>query len=267
MMSVPATSLAQVIEEDVGWGKPDGETLLAHIYRPAATTERTPFVLNVHGGAWSAGDRTSGEVYCRALAGLGVVVASIDFRDGRTHRHPAGSDDVASALRWAPEYARALGASPGNLGVIGSSSGGHLALLATTTATKALAAYVVALWPVSDPYYRYRYAKRASLERLMEGGASYFGDEATMRDASIPRLVAAGEARHLPPALVIQPGEVSNVPVEMTFDLIRAWQSRGGHIEYAYFPEMPHGFGNNGSPETDDLVRLMRDFIARHSGE
>ncbi len=99
----------------------------------------------------------------------------------------------------------------------------------------------------------------------MAGGEAYFGDEETMHAASIPRLVVAGEARQLPPTLVVQPGEDSNVPVEMTFDLLRAWQSRGGHIEYAYFPEMPHGFGQRESPETDDLVRLMRDFIARHS--
>jgi len=267
MTSVETTSQAQLLEEDVTWAERDGSPLLARIYRPQDIDEHAPFAVNVHGGAWSAGDRTGGEVYCRALAEAGVVVASIDFRDGRTHRHPTASDDVAAALGWAHEYVTGLGISSRSVGVIGSSSGGHLALLAATAAHEELAAYVVALWPVSDPYYRHRYAKRAALERLAAGGEAYFGDEETMREASIPRLVVSGEARHLPPILLVQPGEDSNVPVEMTFDLLRAWQSRGGHIEYAYFPEMPHGFGQRESPETNDLVRLIRDFIARHSGE
>src|SRR5690606_2311960 len=267
MTSVETASQAPVVEEDVAWAERDGDALLARVYRPRGVDGHTPLVVNVHGGAWSAGERTTGAVSGRAPAQAGVAVASIDFRDGRTHRHPAGSEDVAGALRWAPEYARTLGVSARSIGVIGSSSGGHLALLAATTAPDAIAAYVVALWPVSDPYYRYRYAKRAGLERLVAGGESYFCDEETMRKASIPRLVVAGEARHLPPTLGVQPGEDSNVPVEMTFDLLRAWQARGGHIEYAYFPEMPHAFGQRESSETDDLVRLMRDFIARHSGE
>ena len=76
--------------------------------------------------------------------------------------------------------------------------------------------------------------------------------------------MVAGEATQLPPALVVQPGEDSNVPVEMTFDLLRAWQSRGGHIEYAYFPDQPHGFGGRPSPETDNMVALARGFVTRY---
>jgi hypothetical protein len=89
---------------------------------------------------------------------------------------------------------------------------------------------------VSDPYFRYRYAKRAGLDRLVAYHNAYFPDEAAMRQASVPRLVVAGEASRVPPALVVQPGEDANVPIEMTFDLLRAWQSRAGHIEYAHFP-------------------------------
>ncbi len=147
MTSVQDTSQASVVEEDVRWAERDGEPLLARIYRPADLGATTPFIVNVHGGAWSAGDRTSGEVYCRALAHAGVAVASIDFRDGRTARHPAANEDIASALSWAPEYAQSLGASADSIGVIGSSSGGHLGLLAATTAHEEVAAYVVALWP------------------------------------------------------------------------------------------------------------------------
>lgn len=275
-----------VIQEDVPWSCPDGATLMARIYRPSAI-EGAPVLVNVHGGAWSSGDRTQADIYGRALAEAGVVVASIDFRDGRGFRHPSGTTDTLNGVRWARLHAEGWGGVSEAVGLIGSSSGGHIALLAATypagseeTAippiidvdgmarvrddVDASVAYVVGLWPVSDPHYRYRYAKRAGLTRLAEGGMSYFGDEAMMRTASVPRVVVAGEARHLPPALIVQPGEDSNVPIEMTFDLLRAWQSRAGHIEYAHFPDQPHGFGGRASVETTDMVRLVRDFVTRY---
>jgi acetyl esterase/lipase len=108
--------------------------------------------------------------------------------------------------------------------LIGSSSGGHLALLAGIQLPDVQ--YVIALWPVSDPYYRYRYAKRAGIELLVTAHDNYWVTEAAMREASVPRIVVAGEAKNLPPVIIIQPGEDSNVPIEMTFDVIKAWQAR-----------------------------------------
>lgn len=46
----------------------------------------------------------------------------------------------------------------------------------------------------------------------------HYADEDAMWDASVPRLVIAGEAAVLPPILVVEPGHDSNVPQEMTFD-------------------------------------------------
>jgi dipeptidyl aminopeptidase/acylaminoacyl peptidase len=83
----------------------------------------------------------------------------------------------------------------------------------------------------------------------------------------VPRIVTAGEAEMLPPLLIVQPGDDSNIPQDMTFDLLRAYQARGGALEYAYYPGMPHGFGHRPSAATDDLVRLLQDFIRRRTAE
>ena len=277
-----------IVEQDLVWARPDGEDLLARVYRPEeALDQAAPVVVDVHGGIWSISDRTTNAVYHRGLAARGVIVVAIDFRDGRSHRHPTASIDVTNAVRWARLRAPEWGGDPESIGLVGSSSGGHLAMLAAVLPgpaqgpaiaiatpdnlvverpdVDASVAYVVALWPVSDPYYRYRYADRAGLTCLVEGTASYFPDESAMRAASVPRIVVAGEAEQLPPALVVQPGEDANVPVEMTFDLLRAWQSRAGHIEYAHFPGMPHAFGARQSPQTDDMICLVHDFILRHA--
>ncbi len=294
---VTQTAMAQTVtEEDAVWARHGDLALEARLYRPAEAETPLPVMIDVHGGAWSAGGRADGALYDRALAEAGFLVVAIDFRQGAEHPHPAASADVAAAVRWVRLNAVALGADPERIGLIGSSSGGHLAMLAAlrpgapahlgTPITligaggpdgeaaprdeiDASVAYVAALWPVSDPLARYRYAVRARIEPLQRGHEAYFGgDEAAMLDASIPRIVTSGEAgsgADLPALLVVQPGMDSNVPQEITLDLIRAWQSRDGHLEYAFYPDQPHAFGVRPSAETDDMIRLIAHFARRHS--
>lgn len=292
----PATTLGEG-EEDVVWARHGDLALQARIYRPAGRPAQSPapVVIDVHGGAWSAGDRDDGALYDRALAAEGFLVVAIDFRQGADFRHPAASADVTAAVRWVRLNADALGADPERIGLIGSSSGGHLAMLAAlrpnaeahlgTPLTRlgdadgaapqdqidASVDYVVAMWPVSDPQARFRYATRAGIQGLLGGHQAYFGgDELAMLDASIPRIVASGEAgmgEALPPMLVVQPGMDSNIPQEMTFDLLRAYQARDGAIEYAFYPGQPHAFGARDSDASQDMIRLVRDFIRRHGGD
>ncbi|MFT7220806.1 MAG: acetyl esterase [Candidatus Azotimanducaceae bacterium] len=271
-------------EQDEIWTRVAGQTFQVRVYRPAGEGP-FPAILDVHGGAWTVGDRTNGVLFNRALASRGFLVAAIDFRDGPNFKHPAASLDVANAIRWLRINAERLSADVSKLGLIGSSSGGHLALHAAITPhatadesavlfqdkaevkefadTSADVSFVIALWPVSDPFFRYRYAKRAKLDRLVSAHDGYFETEDAMRQASVSRIIASGEAGTLPPAMIVQPGEDSNVPVEMTFELLRAWQSRGGYIEYAYFPEQPHAFGHHPCESTSAMVKGIIDFAVR----
>ncbi|MEZ5596790.1 MAG: hypothetical protein R3E84_10420 [Pseudomonadales bacterium] len=53
------------------------------------------------------------------------------------------------------------------------------------------------------------------------------------------------------------------MPVEITFDLLRAWQYRRGYVEYAHFPGEPHAFGYRPSAASTRLQALIIDFCAR----
>jgi acetyl esterase len=275
-----------VEETNLVWAKP-GPDLNATVYRPKGIAGALPVLIDVHGGAWSSGDRTGDKLYCTELAKTGLLVVSIDFRQAPDFQHPSGSADVAAAVRYVRVNAKALNADPERIGLIGSSSGGHLALLASVRpdapqhkGTPILGpdgkfaphddvspkvTYVVAMWPVSDPAARYRYAQRARIEALQRGGLSYFKDEETMWDASIQRIVTSGEAKSLPPILVVQPGSDSNIPQDMTFDLLHAWQARGGKLDYVFYPGQPHAFGHRPSEATTDLIRTIAAFIGRQN--
>lgn len=265
---------------DEPWGDDGkGNPLLVRIYQSSSSPEVAgrPAILDVHGGAWSSKDRTLDELCNRALAAAGFVVAAIDFRQGPAHQHPSASSDVVAALCWVRDNAVRLGVDSDRVGILGSSSGGHLAMLAgvtpnaehhrgTRSGDRVVAPpnFIIALWPVSDPFSRYRYAKRAKISHLVEAHDGFYLTEDAMRAASVPRVVVAGEAESLPPLLIVQPGEDGNVPLDITFDLMRSWQSRGGYLEYSYFPGEPHAFGLNDGPATRRMVSLLVDFVRRH---
>src|SRR5262245_59522115 len=284
-----------VDEADVPFARPEGTELLAKVYRPKGeASSPLAALVDVHGGAWSRGDRTTGALHCRALAASGLVVISLDFRQGPDHRHPAAIGDVAAAVRYARAHSSARGIDPRRLGLHGSSSGGQLALLVTTTpgapehagvpivrpdgsldsnAADESVAFAVALYPVADPLARYRYALSREHEapsptgfdakRLVAAHRGYFPDEASMAAASVTRVVGTGEARALPPVWVAQPGLDDNVPAEITEALVSAYTRAGGHIERVHFPGARHTFIQQASPDTDKCIALVREFIGR----
>ncbi len=282
----------EVEETDEPFARPEGKDLLARIYRPKGEPAAPLAALvDVHGGAWSRGDRTTGAHHGRALAASGLLVVSLDFRQGTDHKHPAGSADVAAGVRFVRAHASRLGVDPGSLGLIGSSSGGQLVLLVAVTrgarehgstpvvlpdgsldagAGDDSVAYVLSLYPVADPLARYRYVvgrqddgSGFDAKRLVAAHHGYFEDEAAMAEASVTRIVAAGEARGLPPVWVAQPGLDDNVPAAITEALVQAYRQAGGEIERVHFPGARHGFIQQPGGDSDKCIALLRDFIGR----
>jgi len=288
----------EVEETDVPFARPEGKELLARIYRPkGAPAAPLVALVDVHGGAWARGDRTVGAPHCRALAASGLVVVSLDFRQGPDHRHPTASADVSAGVRYVRAHARRLGVDPERIGLLGSSSGGQLALLVAVkpgaaehagppivrpdgslgaTAGDGAVAFVLALYPVADPLARYRYVLGRKDEppppsgfdakRLIASHQGYFASEAAMAEASVTRVLAAGEARALPPLWIGQPELDDNVPATITEAFVRAYRQAGGGIEVAYFPGARHGFIQRPGPDMDKCIALMRDFIGRRLG-
>jgi len=281
----------EVDETDVVYAKPDGIELLARVYRPKGTPAAPLIgIVDVHGGAWNRGDRTVGVNVGRGLAAAGAVVASLDFRQGPQHKHPAATADVAAGIRWMRAHAQRLGVNPARIGLSGQSSGGHLALLVAIRPRFAAyagipivrpdgvldaapgddsAVFALAGYPVFDPLARLRYVQGRAQDpafdasRLIASHHGYFADEAAMAEASVTRIVASGEARELPPVWVAHPEVDDNVPAEITEAFVRAYEQAGGRIERTFFPGARHGFLQQPSADTEKAIALMREFVAR----
>ena len=274
------------MSEAIPYGKAGDAVLCAELHRPAPVRPGEAAgraVVMVHGGAWTSGDRHAPAVLCEQLAAAGFTVLSLDFRDGRQGKHPCAVQDVVAGIRYARLHAGELGVAAEHIGLIGCSSGGHLALLAALqpdgpahggtlvaagdgwreATVSAQVSAVAALWPVSDPRTRFEYALRVGRDELAAAHRRYFRDEAQMLEASAQRVLRDGEAERLPPLLLVQPGADANVPQPMTLDLIREYQAAGGGLHYLFYPGLRHGFGYEASPETARLGAELAWFFAR----
>ena len=65
-----------------------------------------PAVLEVHGGAWTMGDRFNNVSIAEHLAGHGIVVLSIEFRMPPQARYPETVADVNFGIRFLKANAR-----------------------------------------------------------------------------------------------------------------------------------------------------------------
>ena len=268
---------SDVVHEDVTYLERGGAPPLARVYRPAGAAGPLPALVDVHEGAWRWFDRTADAHFDRALAASGMLVVALDFRMAPAHRWPASLDDVRAGVRFVRANAARLGASKGPLGLIGGSSGGQLALVAALApgSPEARAAYALPLWPIADPFARYRYAKARlgeaqpegerffAPERLVRAQEEHFGDEETMRRASVPRMLDDGDFEQLPPLWVAHPELDRNVTLAMTQDWVAKYRARGGSVELEVFPGVGHGFANFPGPDADRCIARMRDFVAR----
>jgi len=269
----PAAPFA-VDTNDLEYARPEGTPLLARVYRPQGAPGTLAALVDVHGGAWSFFDRTADAYFDRALAACGLVVMALDFRQAPAHRHPAAVEDVVTGVRFLRTNASRLGVDPARIGLVGGSSGGHLLLLAALRAD-ADVAFALPLWPIADPGARYRYLldrlanPRPSrdpffkAEILKQAHEAYFADLSAMDAASVPRIVAAGEAERLPPFWVAHPELDENVTLEMTRHLVETYRRAGGAAELEVFEGVGHAFANFPGEAADRCIARMKDFIGR----
>ena len=84
-----------------------GRMLKARVYRPNGPGP-FPTVLDLHGGAWNAKDRTAEEPMDRALAESGLLVVAIDMTNGPEAPYPTSVQDANYGVRWLKWKARVL---------------------------------------------------------------------------------------------------------------------------------------------------------------
>ncbi|ULT58218.1 alpha/beta hydrolase [Neobacillus drentensis] len=121
------------VKPDLEFAAPNGKPLLLDLYLPIGTEGPVPVIVWLHGGGWRIGDRKLGPDFRVRFAERGFAMASIEYRLSSEATFPAQIHDVKAAIRWLRSVAKEYGLDSENIGLWGSSAGGHLAALAGTT--------------------------------------------------------------------------------------------------------------------------------------
>ncbi len=119
------------VVRDVVYNKSIGAAGAGDLYFPEGYTPQTPVALAIHGGGWSAMDRSSWAGVAQFLCNdLGFVVFNIEYRLVGVEPWPAcGNDCIAAANYLLSEtFTKEYGIKCKKVWTCGGSAGGHLAL-------------------------------------------------------------------------------------------------------------------------------------------
>ena len=270
----------EVDVRDVEYQRLEGKPWLARIYQPKGTGP-FPTIVDVHGGAWHNGDRTNNAGVDRALAGQGILVAAVDFRQPPQAGYPASICDVNLAVRWLKAHAKEFNGSI-SVGAFGNSSGGHQVVLsalrprhsayaalplANHPEIDASLSYVIAAWPVICPLYRFHFAKEFNRQEHIQAHIGYWRTEEAMAEGSPQTIVDGKERIELPPILMLLKENDKNHPLEMQERFIASYKKRGGAIEVHTFEGLPEHrmVPSPDKPETMRFMDTVTAFIRRQS--
>lgn len=107
-------------------------TLHLHVFEPEGlkSTDYRSAIVFFFGGGWNGGDPKQFYAQARALADLGMVAFSAEYRvRSRNQTTPFECvKDGKSAIRWVRAHAAELGVDPGRIVASGGSAGGHVAV-------------------------------------------------------------------------------------------------------------------------------------------
>lgn len=284
--STPGTY--QIDIEEVEYLRHGDKPLLARLFKPRGAGP-FPIMVSLHGGAWCRESRMTDEVIHDALAKSGVIVASLDFRMPPDASYPGSMIDINYAIRWIKARAAELGGRPERVGVMGTSSGGHQAMLAAMRprdaryASQPLAGgadasvrCAILLWPVIDPLGRYQYAKQLKaagppypgiVDRVLPAHDQYWQTEEAMAEGNPVRALERGERAEMPPVLYLQATTDAAHPRPHLDRFVAAYRKAGGQLELELYEAEGSGFARDAAtPNGAKAQARIIEFVHKQLG-
>ena len=282
--STPGTY--QIDIEEVEYLRHGDKPLLARLFKPRGTGP-FPIMVSLHGGAWCRESRMTDEAIHEVLAKTGVIVASLDFRMPPDASYPGSMIDINYAIRWIKARAKELGGQADRVGVMGTSSGGHQAMLAAMRprdaryASQPLAGgpdatvrCAILLWPVIDPLGRYRYAKELKAggnpdfaDRVLPAHDQFWKTEDAMAEGNPVMALERGEKAEMPPVLYLQSTKDVAHPRPNLDRFVAAYRKAGGSLELELYEDAASGFARKGdTPAGAKSQARIIEFVHKQLG-
>lgn len=282
-----ATMGHEIDVTDVEYLRHGDQPLLARMFVPRGDGP-FPMLVELHGGAWSRGDRTNDTIMNEPLARSGVVVAALDFRQPPEAAYPASLLDISYAIRWLKSRAAEFKGRAAQVGIMGASSGAHQAmLLAMKPRDPKYAALplpaghgagnidgrvrcAVLCWPVIDPLSRYRYAKALKaggppypdvVDRVLPGHDAYWVTEDAMAEGNPTLALERGEAVETPPVVYLQGSRDQAHPRPDLDRFVAGYRKIGGQVDLELIEGEAEGYISKKPAAAERTIARIVEFV------
>jgi len=242
------------------------------LYTPAGIgrEQRLPCIVNIHGGGWKQGDKSSllDQSIAMELARNGYICANINYTLSVLGPcWPQNLYDCKTAVQFLRKNAQKYHIDPNHIGVIGTSAGGHLAAMVGLTGPevglepqgyKGVSSRVQAVVPM---YGVHDFNKKFS-DYVNDFIKDFLG---TTRECDPNLWTLASPVSHVspddPPFLFLHGTLDQVVPLEQSIELDKVLRENGIESQLILI-EAGHSFGLH--PEQRDLRPDVVTFFDKH---
>lgn len=256
--------------KDVVYATVDGKPLGLDLHLPAGAREPR-LIVWVHGGAWTTGNKTA---YPTFFVEHGFAVASLDFRSTNEAKFPANVHDIKAGIRFLRAKAKEYGYRADRIGIVGASSGGHLAALVGVTAgnkelegsegdypkESSSVQAIVSYFGASDLTTILAQSTPAGLAVRVPALDRMFG---TSPDKAPELAKLASPIFHVdrddPPVFILHGDQDAQMPVNQALELKWAYENVGRNVDMLIL----HGVDHAGPPffegkPVDEVVQFLK---------
>lgn len=234
----------------------EGRELSISVDFSADENAASPFMIYIHGGGWSRGDRGSSRSLSQYLAKQhGITGVRVEYslagKPGVTVE--TSVQDVLDALKYVQDHAVELKVDPSRYGFLGTSAGGHLAAVAAMkTQPKALVGYSGI----------YDLTTAAIVQKSKDAdGIAYFKDrDPRVLEANSGALIIPKKGA-VPPAMLVCGTADVTVECEQSKDFAQALKKRKGEVCLDVYPNYDHNVSAKGSDKMEEIFFNTVDFL------
>jgi acetyl esterase/lipase len=186
-------------------------------------------------------------------------------------------------VRWVKAKCIEWNGDNQTLGILGSSSGGHVAQLLGMKPNEprynaidqpgapginSRVAYIATRSPISDPFARFKQAEKMKRDHMIKNSTTFFNPWETIHEANPQEMLDRGEKVEMPPMLIMQGGADDNVIPAIQEKFSETYRAKGGDCEMTVFANCSHEWIAHPGPDTDRAHVMLKTFIAKqlHAG-
>ncbi len=270
------------------------------IYEPTKEVySKRPVLVYYHGGAWVGGNKITvnnarfhGAFNTLREKGYTIISPSYTLAEFKTSPFPACIEDAIDVISWIKQNASTYNIDTNNIGVLGESAGGHLALMTAyadigkfTTPHGILLNYVVAIYPPTDLSKLYVDQKeiqikvKASTAGLPVSIQEYFDinqyllgfdtEKDTVKANELTQLYSPIHyvKKEVPNTLIVHGNKDRVVPISQSIILKEKMESIGAPVQFRVLEGVDHAFIDATPHQKQQIQNWITDFVINQYAE